>query len=50
MERKQGDFCKDEESNKEKNGKITNRTACQKHKCRCENKVVSSDTEFSKLT
>lgn len=42
-------FVKMGKVNKGKNGKITNRTACQKHQCRCENKVVSSDTEFSKL-
>lgn len=49
MERKQSDFCKDWKSNKGKNRKIANRIACQMHQCKCANKIVLSDTEFSRL-
>lgn len=49
VEKKQGDFCKNGESNKRKYWKITNRTAYQKHQFRYENKMVSSDTEYTRL-
>ena len=32
-----------------KMGKVTNRTAYQKHQCRCENQMVLSDTEYTRL-
>lgn len=47
VERKKSFLCKNGESNKGKYGKIKNRTACKKRQLRCENKMVSSDTEYT---
>lgn len=49
VERKQGDFCKNKESDKGKYGEITQRTACREYRCRCENKMVPNATEYTRL-